>query len=127
MSTKKDWEDLPDDPELAFLVLEERLWATIVEVRTQKEIFGSDEVQQPDQKIVAQEEHSYVENIRGYIDETGIDINIDVEFIPAVWDENFAEFHGKVEYFKARLRARAKMAFFAKPGEMVSRRCPYLC
>ena len=94
MSTKKDWEDLPDDPELAFLVLEERLWAQVVEVRTPKTEF--DTVEQPDPRIVGQTEHSYVENIKGYIDETGIDINIDVEFLDGYWDENFSIFQSTI-------------------------------
>ena len=119
MSTREDWEDLPDDAELAFLILEERLWAKVVHARTPVDVpFG--EVQEPDQRIVGQEEHSYVENIKGYIDETGIDMEINVSMDEMSWDIYFSEFHGKVQYFKARLRTRAKMAFFAKPGEMVS-------
>ncbi len=116
MSTNKDWEDLPDDPELAFLVLEERLWAKVVKARAPKEIFG--EIEQPNPRIVEQEEHSYVESIKGYIDETGIDIKF--KDSTGLWDNDFPEFHGIVQYFKARLRTRTKMAFFAKPGEMVS-------
>ena len=100
--TEENWIDLPDDVEQAFLVLEERLWANVVKAHTPLA------------------EKTYVANIKGYIDESSIDLDVGLYVDDEdVWESYFSQFHIKVEYFKARLRTRAKMVFMAKPSEIV--------
>ncbi|MCG8689883.1 MAG: hypothetical protein MI806_01605 [Minwuiales bacterium] len=120
MITDEDWKDLPDDVELAFVVLDDRLWAKVLEARKPKrDRFAPDEVEKPDRQLIRQVEQSYVGMIKGFVDESGIDLDTTTETYEENWDTYFAQFRGRIEYFKTRIRTRAKMAFLSKPDELV--------
>lgn len=120
MLTDEDWKDLPNDLESAFATLDDRLWEKVEEART-----GSynlpDDSYHINMRIVDQAEHMYVQMIKGFVDETSLNIDLlsDDDTEEYEWNKYFAKFRGKVVYYRARLGARNKAAFFAKPGEEV--------
>ena len=121
MLTEDDWKDLPDDAELAFLVLDDRLWAKVQKAREPDRISFFDERNNHDTTLAKQAEKVYVESVKGYIDEAQIDVDIwvNTRLIDDAWEEYFTQFRGKIEYYKTRLRTREKIAFMARPGEEV--------
>jgi hypothetical protein len=121
MLTEEDWKNLPEDRELAFAILDDQLWAKVEDAHKPTFSPSGDRYEKMDGKLALQAEHSYVQSIKGFVDETGIELVLDsTETIDEFeWDAFFARFRAKVVYYRARLGARTKTVFFARPGEAV--------